>query len=507
MKTLGQIATAASFAIFLLMAWGPILALFSATLSVPHAELAGWLIPGARRGWILAQTIVYAMAVAFFATATGTAAALYCWRRNDLLSATARRAALLTAAIPPYLHALAWLPISAALPGHGAGEVTGWLSAVWVQGLALLPFCFGLAYFALKDLDGHGIEAARIYGSDRKMLLRILLPLLRPACLAAASLALLLTLADHSVPSLFSRSTYAMEVFEEFSASHDARRALLTSLPLVLAGILTLIPLARFWRNAAQRPRSGGAKPVALEIGGLASLLLRSAAALAVLPAFALFAILLREAVHPALWAQAITAGAGDLATSAEVAALAALVAILPALLVSRSLNASPGRLWWLISVPLAMPSALVGAGLIWMWNRDLPIEIYGVFWMLVLAALARFAPLAALVLAVWRSRLDPALLEAAAVFGSPPRAFFRVELPMLSPGIAAGCAAVFALSLAELGASLLVAPPGRGTLALRIFNYLHYGASGVVAALSFCLMASTAGVMLLTAKLWKTQR
>jgi len=507
MRVLRQIAAVAAFAFFLLIAWGPIAALLASAAAVPRSEFAGLLIPGARRGWVLAQTIGYAIAVATLATGAGTAAALYCWRRSDPLATVARQTALLTAAIPPYLHALAWLPLSAALPGHGAGEVTGWISAIWVQSLAMLPFCFGLAYFALEELDWRGIDAARVYGSDRRMLMRVLLPLLRPACLASASLALLLTLADHAVPSLFSRSTYAMEVFEEFSASHDAPRALLTAIPLVFVSALTLIPLARFWSKAAQRSSSGGAKPQALQIGGTASMALRSGAALAVLPAMALCVILVREAAHPAIWAQAIAAGGGDLATSAEVALLAAALACLPALVVSRSLSARPGRLWWLVSLPLAMPSALAGAGLIWLWNRDLIVPVYGTFWMLVLASLARFAPLAVLALAVWRSRLDPVLLEAAAIFGSPSRAFLRVELPLLAPGVAAGAAAVFVLSLAELGASLLVAPPGRGTLALRIFNYLHYGASGAVAALAFCLMATTAIAMLIAAKLWKAQQ
>ena len=506
MRTLGRITTVAAFTVFLLLAWGPILALFGGAVAASPTELLSGLIPGPRRAWVLVQTIGYAMAVAVFATCAGTAAALYCWRRNSPLAKSARYAALLTASIPPYLQALAWLPVSAALPGHGAGEVTGWLSAVWVESLAVLPFCFGLAYFALDELDTAGIEAARVLGGDRKMLLRIVLPLLAPACLASACLASLLTLADHSTPSLFSRSTYAMEVFEEFSASHDARKALLIALPLVAISGLTLIPLARFWQKAAQRRKSCGTQPEPLCPGRVASMALRAGAVLTVLPAIALFVILLREAAHPAVWVQAIAAGAGDLATSVQVAVLAAVLASLPALVVSRKLSACPRGLWWLVAVPLAMPSALTGAGLIFMWNRDLPVEVYGSFWMLVLASLARFAPLAVLVLAVRRTRMDPALLEAAAIFGSPPRAFLRVELPMLSAAVAAGAAAVFALSLAELGASLLVAPPGRGTLALRIFNYLHYGASGAVAALAFCLMAATATTMLLVARLWRAR-
>lgn len=77
---------------------------------------------------------------------------------------------------------------------------------------------------------------------------------------------------------------------------------------------------------------------------------------------------------------------------------------------------------WWCVSAPLAAPGALAGAGLIWLWNRDLPWTPYGTFWMLPLAALARFAPLAILAAAAWRARLDPLLLDAARVYAPPRR-------------------------------------------------------------------------------------
>jgi iron(III) transport system permease protein len=57
----------------------------------------------------------------------------------------------------------------------------------------------------------------------------------------------------------------------------------------------------------------------------------------------------------------------------------------------------------------------------------------------------------------------------------------------MLVPGLLAAAGIVFALTTGELGATLLVAPPGQATLTIRIYNFLHYGASSVVAGL--CLM------------------
>ncbi|MBT5642394.1 hypothetical protein HOJ44_04675 [Candidatus Bathyarchaeota archaeon] len=65
--------------------------------------------------------------------------------------------------------------------------------------------------------------------------------------------------------------------------------------------------------------------------------------------------------------------------------------------------------------------------------------------------------------------------------------ALWRVKLPLQMQGITAAALILFAFSLGELGATLLVVPPGSETLTIRIFNYLHYGGSEEVAGL--CLV------------------
>jgi iron(III) transport system permease protein len=54
---------------------------------------------------------------------------------------------------------------------------------------------------------------------------------------------------------------------------------------------------------------------------------------------------------------------------------------------------------------------------------------------------------------------------------------------------VAAACL-VFVLAMGELGATVVVAPPGSQTLTLRIYNYMHYGASDAVAALCLAMAA-----------------
>ena len=88
----------------------------------------------------------------------------------------------------------------------------------------------------------------------------------------------------------------------------------------------------------------------------------------------------------------------------------------------------------------MAVPAPLVGVGLIALWNRPGLEVLYDSSAMPVLAAVARFAPLAvAVVAAQWR-RVDPAFLDVARVHQA--RAWqtgLQGALPRLAPGGLAG--------------------------------------------------------------------
>jgi iron(III) transport system permease protein len=237
------------FGVFALFAWAPLAVWLAVALSAPSSDAWRLAVPDGRRLQVLGETVLYALAAATFAALIGSSAALYCWRRDNSLARAAEWIGLLALPFPPYLHALAWMPLLAALPARGVG----WGSACWVQTLAMAPFAFGAARLAMERLDPRWIEAARVYGDDRRLMLRVLLPALAPSILAGFSLVLLLTLVDPSAPSLFSCSSYALEIFADFSAHHDSARAMWISTPLILAGLFALHPLRACWRNLAQR--------------------------------------------------------------------------------------------------------------------------------------------------------------------------------------------------------------------------------------------------------------
>lgn len=180
-----------------------------------------------------------------------------------------------------------------------------------------------------------------------------------------------------------------------------------------------------------------------------------------------------------------------EIVYSLAVALSACLVALPPALAAALWLHDRPRSsvAWFAACLPLAFPSSLIGIGLITAFNTPV-MPLHGTSAMPVLAGVARVAPLLALLLFAQRSRLDPALLDAGRVFQTSPwHGARRVLLPLMLPGFVAAAAVGFVLTLGELGATLIVAPPGRATLTMRIYTYLHFGASDSVAVLCLVLL------------------
>jgi spermidine/putrescine transport system permease protein len=88
---------------------------------------------------------------------------------------------------------------------------------------------------------------------------------------------------------------------------------------------------------------------------------------------------------------------------------------------------------------------------------------------------------------------IDPRLEEAAQDLGaSPIMAFFKVTLPLLMPGIVAGCLLAFVLSLDDFVVTQFTAGVGATTLPLRIYSLVKFGVSPEINSLSTLMIMGT---------------
>lgn len=507
-------------AVFLVLAWAPLLILVpDAAIEVSRHGAARLVLPGARTAWLLLQSLVYAAAVAGTAAIMGLAAAAGLCRRGAPPTWTFMTLPAL-ALIPPTIQALGWMQCGllaqelARAIGMRLTTPTGWGMAWWSQTMALLPVTTGCALIGLLALDGRLLEAAKVQSDDGQVFWRVVFPLALPMVLAGAALAFLQAFLDHGLPALFSCNVYAMEIFAEFAATRSAGRAMLTALPMVPFAVLAVLLGLRSLRRAGRITGPPGHRIAPLPLSphldrlaagpGLALLAIQ-----ALIPALILVA-------SPGAWTrlpETFAVAAPDMVFTFATALAAAAAALPLGLATAWLLDASSGRrppsaLWLAVFLPLAAPAPLTGVGLAslsghapWSFLADAGL-------MPLLAGLARFLPLAVVVIQARLRELGPSLFEAARMFGPPgPRFALRILYPLTAGGCLAASGLVLALCVNELGASIVVCPPGLEPLSIRIFNYLHYGALDTAAGLCLLTAAATVGAGLAGALAWRRLR
>jgi iron(III) transport system permease protein len=471
-------------------------------------EFPATILPlGVRPLGLLLRSVAFSIAVAAFSSVAG---ALIAWGAMG----ARRGAAVLSLILPPLLivpisiHGLNWATLILQLNDWGMRhaapmQISGWLAAWLAEVLSFLPLAIGIAWTGFALLDRQLLEAAMVFRAPRSVLLKITAPLAGLVLAAGCGLIFLLSLSDYTVPSLFAVSVYSMEIFSAYSASSHPAGAILTALPMM--AIISLA-MAGMWITGFRSRHLLWASASGPWPCRAAAWYAGSALSLLVLLLAVPMASLAVGAGSPDGFFHAIESARSELLVSLKVSSATAVLALLLGIGVARGMmRGRAAWLWWALACLLfAMPAPLVAIGL-------LQVASHAGAWMEpclpVWACLARFLPVAAFICYAVFQRMDQGLLEAAGVFQRTRlHGALWVVLPLAWRGLFLAAATCLALALGELGASLLVAPPGESPLVVRLYNLLHYGASQEVASLGLALSLIALGAGLLLTTLMRQQ-
>ena len=455
----------------------------------PHKaiELA---TPSGRILGLLGNSVVFALTVSAAATILGALAGTWLWYNPGGPKAYIPWVLMIFLPLPSTLYFFAWTSLF---------PISGWVGAWWVQVMMYLPLLSIFSFLGLSLVEQEKIEAGRIFAPELRVYRHIVLPLAAPLILAGTGFVFIFCLLDYTVPSLCSVNVYALEIFAQYSATNNPAAACLLALPLVIiAGAAVFFSQNNLKRAFQKISRGGKPRSNSPTLPGWFIRVQQVAIAVTLLGAV----FLLVNLVGSAITGQTVgmtQAVYGDIVFSFTTALLAGLLCLAPALAVAKEMSGGRGwsGLWWVITlVPLAIPAALAGIGIISISNTPALEPVTGGIVLPVLVNLFRFVPVAAIILTAQLRLTDRSLLEAGEIFSTGIlHEWWKIRLPLFYPGILMAAYLVFAFSLGELGGAIMVIPPGSSTLTLRLYNYLHYGASGSVAQLSLVL----AGIVLLS--------
>lgn len=145
-----------------------------------------------------------------------------------------------------------------------------------------------------------------------------------------------------------------------------------------------------------------------------------------------------------------------------------------------------------LFFIPSAVPSVSVGLGLLVAFSQR-PLLLNGT---VAIVMIAHFVLISAFTfgnVSAGLARLAPDYEQVASSLGARPSYRLRhVTLPLVAPYLIAAFGLSFALSMGELGATVMVYPPGWVTLPVAIFSQTDRGAIFSGAALTIVLVLAT---------------
>jgi iron(III) transport system permease protein len=175
--------------------------------------------------------------------------------------------------------------------------------------------------------------------------------------------------------------------------------------------------------------------------------------------------------------------------TSVTLGALSATIIVGLTFVMAWIAQRTAARYGWLLDllvfVPIAVPSVIIGASVLFAYLM-LPIPVYNTIWILLIAYLASYLPYGIRFASGGIAQLHKELEEAAKMSGAGHgQIFWRVLLPLLAPVAISAWLYIFVLAVRELGASLMLVGPHThvlGTITLTMWE--EGGSYGAVCAL-----------------------
>jgi 2-aminoethylphosphonate transport system permease protein len=152
--------------------------------------------------------------------------------------------------------------------------------------------------------------------------------------------------------------------------------------------------------------------------------------------------------------------------------------------------------------VPSAVPSVSIGLGLLVAFSRP-PLLLNGTISIVIVAHFVLISAFTYGSVSAGLARLSPDFEQVAESLGARPLyKLWHVTLPMLLPYLIAAFSLSFALSMGELGATVMVYPPGWSTIPVGIFALTDRGDVFDGAAMSIVLIIVTLIVLILLSRI-----
>lgn len=396
--------------------------------------------------------------------------------------------------IPPHIHAIAWNQVSGFIPF----ELHSLTGVVFILTLSFYPFVILLTMSGLNSIDKSIEEYSIITYGKWKTISCVSLPLVFPHIFSGAVFVFIFSISDFSVPDILRVNVWPVEIFIQFSAFYNDKAALMLSLPLMLfTGILLILQKICMKKKAYIQNISNVSENLCYPLGKYQVPALAFCIIILFLSAVFPLLILFINAGHPVNYINALKDSSNQVLFTFIISFLSALFIVLLGFSVSYLIERMRNPVRYIFDIAcfllLSIPAITLGITLIRIWNKPVIDMIYTSPAIIILGYTAGFLPFSIIPVSSGIKQLNPGMEEAALM--ARGKWFYmirKIVIPLCLPSMKAAFFIVFILCLGEIETSLLIIPPGKETISIKIYNLMHYGAHETVNALSLILISIT---------------
>jgi len=486
---------------------------------------------------LLGNTLAYGGAVALLAIVLGFGLAFLYARTDVPFRRLGMATALVPLILPGILNTVAWLFLASprigilnamtnAIVHLRPFNVYSLPGMVFVQAMHVAPTAFIMAVATFSSMDPAMEEAAVASGAGSLTAFRrVTLGLARPAIVAAALLLFIQTISSFEVPQLIgvpaNVSVFTTQIYGSLQAFPPdyGGAAAMGGIVLVIAaaGVAFANRLTSAGRHAtvtgkAFRPRRielGAVRPLAgAAIVGFFTIAVGMPLAVLVwcsfLPGFeipSLAALRHLTAVnYVTMWNYPLIRQSLLNSTIVSLSA-GAIVTVLTAVVAYVTLKSRVRGAWLLdvlVSLPIAVPSILMGVGILfWYLVAPLPFHLYGTLALLIVGFVTIGIPYGMRYASSGLAQIRDELEEAAAASGADwLTRFTRIYVPLLMPSLLAGFLTTVIIAFREISAAIFLYSQGSEVVSIAIFDLWSNGQYPAIAALGCVLVVFLLGLV-----------
>jgi iron(III) transport system permease protein len=479
---------------------------------------------------IIANTLIFTVGAAVLATVLALFLAYMNNRTNIPFKFLFRIISIIPMMIPHILFSVSWVLLLNPSNGilnrmfmdlfglrNAPFDIYSLPGMILVEALLDLPIAYLIIAPSMSAFDVSLEESSKVCGaSNLRTLVRVTLPVLRPAILASAILVVVRSLASFAVPSvigmpgrIYVLATHIYRIISTgFAADYGKAAAVGMS---ALAASITLIYFYRFLTAESGKfvtISSRGFKPAVIDLKGskypLFTVVGLICFVLIVLPVIVLFytsmtpyvmvpstralsmmswknwVAVLQDPISRLSLKNSLILGLGG-------ATLGIVLSIFVAYVIVKVRTKAAGILESLSFLSFSFPGIVIGVGFMWFFVRT---PLYATLWALLIGYVATYLPYGIRPLSSAFVQIHSHLEESSRVCGASP--FYtlrRIVIPLLIPGIMSGWILMATMFVRELTLSVVLSRPGTEVLAVQILRFAEDGLWGKLSALGIMMI------------------